>query len=509
MDNDVLTEIRSVPNLSNAILRPLLVNRAQRLVTVRIITDKTFTPQDEREACTKIRAFVPEYFSCEVEISKLSPDCEMVKRKVYEGVSACSKAAFAVLGENGVAVTRTDDGFSYVLTLPKLFINDALTQAVTDYLKKSFCGNFVGEIIESESGLSDLEVEKVADDIEYEIPVRKFEIADFEILEGDKVRTTAVYVADLNFVSEEVVICGTLEDIRERTYERNGAQKSLLSLTISDGTAHITVTYFIRKKSEDKIRKLKIGDSVVLTGVNEEFRGSLRFTAKTIDLGKTPKDFVPEKKPSKPVPVNYRYVAPQPFSDAEQTDLFKSGKIPDCLKGKTFVVFDLETTGLNSSPASGNMDKIIEIGAFKVIDGEIKESFTTFVNPQTALSDEIVNLTGINQGMVEGAPTYEQVMPDFYKFCFGSVLVGHNIVNFDFRFIDYYLSKCGYIIERKLIDTYPLSQELLYLSNYKLNTVAEKFGVTFNHHRAIDDALATAKIFIELIKMKKTLPKLQ
>ena len=155
------------------------------------------------------------------------------------------------------------------------------------------------------------------------------------------------------------------------------------------------------------------------------------------------------------------------------------------------------------------MDRIIEIGAYKICDGAICESFSSFINPEKKLSDEIIKLTGITEEMVSGAPTYEQAMPDFFKFCEGSVLVGHNIAGFDFKFVDYYCAKLGYMFERKLIDTIPLSQELLFLSNYKLNTVADRFGITFNHHRAVDDALVTAKIFIELIKIKKSLPKLQ
>ena len=182
--------------------------------------------------------------------------------------------------------------------------------------------------------------------------------------------------------------------------------------------------------------------------------------------------------------------------------------LPKCLTDNVFVVFDLETTGLNSSPSAGNIDRIIEIGAYKVIDGEIKESFTTFVNPQRKLSQEIINLTGIDQQTVDGAPSYEKVMPDFFKFIDGCYLVGHNAANFDYKFIDYYCSQCGYVPERKIFDTIPLSQSLLRLSNYKLNTVADHFGITFNHHRASDDALVTAKIFIELIKIKKSLPNL-
>ena len=153
------------------------------------------------------------------------------------------------------------------------------------------------------------------------------------------------------------------------------------------------------------------------------------------------------------------------------------------------------------------MDRIIEIGAFKIENGEITESFTTFINPQRKLSEEITALTGISEDMVKDAPIYEDVMGDFFKFCEDCILVGHNIAGFDFKFVDYYCASLGYILERKIIDTIPLAQELLFLSNYKLNTVADKFGITFNHHRAIDDALTTAKIFIELIRLKKSLPK--
>ena len=202
-------------------------------------------------------------------------------------------------------------------------------------------------------------------------------------------------------------------------------------------------------------------------------------------------------------------VKPKAFSDIEQTDMFSPVVIPDCLRGKTFVVFDLETTGLNSTPASGNMDAIIEIGAYKICDGVISESFSTFVNPQRKLSEEIINLTGITEEMVKDAPTYESVMPDFFKFCQGNILVGHNAANFDYKFVDYYCSRLGYMLERKIMDTIPLAQELLFLPNYKLNTIADHFKITFNHHRAIDDAYVTAKIFLELIKIKKSLPKLQ
>ena len=97
-------------------------------------------------------------------------------------------------------------------------------------------------------------------------------------------------------------------------------------------------------------------------------------------------------------------------------------------------------------------------------------------------------------------------IPDFYKFCDGCILVGHN-VQFDYKFIQYYGAQEEYMFEQKTYDTLAIAQGLLFLPNYKLNTLADHYGIVFNHHRAWDDALTTAKIFIELIKAKKCLPK--
>jgi DNA polymerase III epsilon subunit-like protein len=116
-------------------------------------------------------------------------------------------------------------------------------------------------------------------------------------------------------------------------------------------------------------------------------------------------------------------------------------------------------------------------------------------------------LTGITDADLVGAPTVDKVLADFYKFCDGCYLVGHN-VQFDYRFVRYYGELSRYMFDQRQYDTMTLAQELLRgdVANYKLNTLADYYGVTFNHHRAFDDALATAKIFIQLIKKRKKLP---
>ena len=507
---EFIQKIHAIPSFGSAVLSKVSLERSEHVVTVSLVTDTPYTAEDEKAANSVARQFVPEEFGCNLTISKLTPDEGMVARRIMHVLEQSNKALACLVSQDDVKVVRTQSGFDFTVSvIANTVVSEGVAEKIISELGRSFCGEFTGRCVKSDKKIESIEVEEEKENLEYVIPVRTFKVCDYVRIEGDTVPEDAVYMSDVNFESENVVVCGTVEAMEERKYNRkkDNQEKTYFSVTLSDTTAMLRFTYFPRVSTIEKIRKINIGDSIVCSGKTEIFNGAVRFTAKYIDYGKVPQGFVPVKRASKPAPKYYTAVFPQPYSDFSQTDIFTRPELPECLKNNTFVVFDLETTGLNSSPSAGNMDRIIEIGAYKISGGEINESFSTFVNPQKKLSDEIIKLTGITPEMVENAPTYEQVMPDFFKFCQGAILVGHNIAGFDFKFVDYYCSQLGYQLERKLYDTIPLSQELLFLSNYKLNTVADHFGITFNHHRAVDDALVTAKIFIELIKLKKSLPK--
>ena len=164
-----------------------------------------------------------------------------------------------------------------------------------------------------------------------------------------------------------------------------------------------------------------------------------------------------------------------------------------------YVVFDIETTGFSSVK-----DKIIEIGAVKVKDGKIIDRYSTFVNPEIPIPFEITKLTSITDMMVMEYPTIEEILPQFLEFVDGAVLVAHN-AGFDVGFIK---ENCARLeIHQKIIsvDTVALARVLLpTLSRYKLNIVAKALGISLeNHHRAVDDAAATAEIFVKFIEMLK------
>ncbi len=159
-----------------------------------------------------------------------------------------------------------------------------------------------------------------------------------------------------------------------------------------------------------------------------------------------------------------------------------------------YVVFDLETTGLDSQS-----DRIIEIAAVKVKDGEVVGRFSTFVDPERNISDKIVRLTGITNSMVAGAPDQKTAVSSFLDFARGSILVAHNAA-FDTSFIRYACNKFGFEYGFAALDTLALSR-LLYpeLKAHKLDKVCEHLHVLLDgHHRAINDAEATAGIMLKM-----------
>ena len=162
-----------------------------------------------------------------------------------------------------------------------------------------------------------------------------------------------------------------------------------------------------------------------------------------------------------------------------------------------FVVFDIETTGLNAKK-----DGITEIGAVKIREGVIVDTYHTFVHPKMPIPEKIVVLTGITDEMVKEAPTIEAVLPAFLDFCQESVLVAHN-ASFDTGFIKINAQRLNLPYDFCVLDTLALCRGLFpKLKKHKLNHIAKHLDISLkNHHRAIDDAKATAHIFIKCLKM--------
>ncbi len=174
----------------------------------------------------------------------------------------------------------------------------------------------------------------------------------------------------------------------------------------------------------------------------------------------------------------------------------KGGKLDS-----SFVVFDIETTGLNKDTCG-----ITEIGAVKIENGEIIDYFSTFVNPGMPIPKNIQELTGITDNMVKNAPDQQQAVTNFLNFSENSILVAHN-AQFDTGFIRKIADECKLNFDYSILDTLMLAR-CLYpsLNNHRLNTLTKHLNIILeNHHRAVDDARATADIFLKMLDELKTL----
>ena len=173
------------------------------------------------------------------------------------------------------------------------------------------------------------------------------------------------------------------------------------------------------------------------------------------------------------------------------------GRSAEPLDG-TFIVFDLETTGLN--PAS---EEITEIAAVRVVEGEIRDSFQTYVNPHKPIPAEITELTGISDETVADAPDLDKAVPEFLAWAGEGQypLVAHN-AGFDMGFLRTACQRLGIEREFTSIDTLEMSRLMLpHMHKFKLNILAKELQVgPFEHHRASEDAAVLGRIYVKLLK---------
>ncbi|MCD8206044.1 MAG: hypothetical protein LUD29_05475 [Clostridia bacterium] len=503
MASKYLDEVRKIPAFRRAVLKSaILYSEAGKLV-VSLITEKSYTREDRDALEAVTQKFVPSSFTFELDVTKVVADPDVVRRRAFELAKGLSPMVESTLEPRDIEVKCSDDKVEVKINLTVFRPTDEAAALLENALSKCFCSEISVELAKKEVDESFLTVEKTEYNEDFHVEPRTFRVTNFKPIQSrDGGSAEATYIADAGYSADDVVLCGVVTSIEHVGYQRKEEEKEFLVFNITDTTGAARIACFPRKSDADEIGAIKEGDSIVCLCVAEVRGDYLSYKSKKIDYGSVPENFVPEKKQSRPVPKVYETVKPVPYADETQQNFFSVKIVPDFVKNNVFVVFDIETTGTNTV-ASGSMDKIIELGACKVIGGEIVETFSSLINPEIKLPRNIVELTHITDEMIVGAPTYDKVLPDFFKFCDGAYLVGHNIDGFDIKFLDYYWGTLGYIRSSETIDTLTLSISVLPgLSNRKLKTLADHYGYELDPHRACNDSVATAKVFMDLEEEK-------
>ena len=383
-----------------------------------------------------------------------------------------------------------------------------------------------------------------------------------EMLYGHPIRGDIIALSSVNEESGRVIISGRVfnADEREITSKKTGKNFHLITMDITDMTDSISIKMFIEKKEDDtafsnffgKIKKsLKSGGMYILC------RGKAQYDEYAKEVIVMANDIAPlpaptvrmDNAPVKRVELHmhtqmsmmdgvsstadlvnravywgHKAIAitdhgvVQAFPDAmhasEKQDIkilyglegylvddskkivYDEDILPDADVNSSFVVFDIESTGLDKRKC-----EITEIGAVKVVNGEIVDKWSTFVNPGMPIPENIVALTGITDKMVKDALPIEEQLPAFKEFCKGCVVVAHN-AEFDVGFMKEKARRMGTDFDFEYLDTMTLARCLFpELANYKLDTLSKHLNIILeNHHRAVDDAKATADIFVKMLE---------
>lgn len=430
----------------------------------------------------------------------------------------------------------------------KAAIQDAQEKINRENLQKA------AEFYQEEVETAEKREEKHAENTTVEIEVREGKFATPQIIQssirplyGRSIRGKMIPISSISGDSGRIVVWGDVFDI-EKKVTKSG-DKNIFTIDITDYTGSTTAKVFNSIKESAVIDNIKKGDTIVVQGDVEydKYAGELVVNARSIGTAQKVKvvDNAEKKRIElhmhtnmsqmdavtsagdlvnrayqwghKAVAITDHGVA-QAFPDAMKAadkinkdeekikiiygvEAYFMDDLVESVKGDadtgfdgTFICFDIETTGLSAA-----RDKITEIGAVKVENGVITDTFSTFANPEMPIPQKITQLTGITDDMVKDAPSQSEAVGAFLEFAGDNVLVAHN-APFDTSFIAKACEDMGREYNYTSIDTVAISRAILTdIKNCKLDTVAKFLRLgDFNHHRATDDAEMLARIFINL-----------
>ncbi len=349
------------------------------------------------------------------------------------------------------------------------------------------------------------------------------------------------------FINSRVTIKADLFDISS-TELKNG--KFIISLSLTDHTSSIAAKAFLSKeKNEEFLNNISIGNNYIITGDvsfdnfakdeviwikyletssnlirqdnSKEKRVELKLHSKMSSMnGLTSFDelakrakywgmeslaitdtadvqgFPEAMETSEKYGIKVLYGLDGNFVD-DQEKIIKNYNLGKNLHDQDYVVFDIETTGF-----SPRTDKITEIGAVKIVDGHIVDSYSQLINPEKAIPQKVQELTGLTNAILSDKPTVEEIIEDFRDFTKGCVLVAHN-AKFDISFIRREFKKAKFDFDYPVLDTLQLARSCVRgIKRFNLSALSKKLGVSLvGAHRAVNDAQATAEVFIKMLKI--------
>ena len=449
-------------------------------------------------------SLLPSDVNLKINYIKSSPSKENIVKKIIEYIFEEHKSLYSFFSK---AEYKMDiDDIIYISVVLEKYLCDyargiGLSEKINAYLDLQFYETIEIAFIETAN--------KDAGRITITVP----NVSDIRIIDAKPINVYIKgalsyprYIKDIINTEKEInnlTLCGIISNIKMRKIIKETAkikEKEFYTFILNDTTERIKCKFFARIKNDFEWGSVITDNAaLIMNGSYKYDNFDNRFcfyvnAIATADINFNSINLISDfnKDMGK-----YLAVLPEPYNDMEQNYIFDLLSESENYDKNTYCVFDLETTGLGI-----DSDEIIEIAAIKIENGKFTEKFSSFVKPSEKIPTKITEITGITDNMVADAPSPSDVIADFYRFSNGCILVGHNIATFDIPFLNAQAFKYKYKFENIYEDTLILAKQKLKLSRNKLSDVCNALNIPLiGAHRAINDVIANAKVFLKLKKM--------
>jgi len=477
-------------------------------------TEKTLSASEKDEITNAVSKVLNIKSKVECKFNKSFLDENLVVNKVKEFLKINYESTASYISDEQINYDKQNIFISVSFYLNKMlfdyFINEKICDKLRKFLEDNFCSDFVvGVNLDENAKLDESILEERAIMVEKSIVAQtktpRYKVEDVIKVFGTEILPMPEYIKNIEGDKESVILAGYVEAVEEKEYiprknkEKGSDEKrKYYTFKLNDSSAIIDCIHFCTKISQKHFSLVQAGEQILCLGnVKKRDNGTLQYSIRSISLCKIVNASTEEEKIEEEIDGLYKYVKPTPYIQMTQDNfLVEKVEYPEYILNNNFVVFDVETTGLNPT-----INDITEIGAVKIINGQIKEKFQVLCKPHDIISAEITKITGITNEMVANKPLSTEVILDFLTFTKDCILVGYN-VDFDYNFIQNVAKRVEKVFENEKHDCLVDAKNKLFLNNYKLGTVVASLGITLeNAHRALFDATATAEEFLKLSTM--------
>ncbi|MDE6471499.1 MAG: 3'-5' exoribonuclease [Clostridia bacterium] len=483
------------------------------------ITDDKFSEKDKKVIEEFCRSQVPSSFALKIAFVKNLINQEAISKQVFNFISLKYQTILTQMDPSMTDVRIEADRIVidiYVFSTAQYFCeNSGLKEKLAKHIFNQNCVNKVVvnikvcKAVDTDKLLKEREDIKYVDNGEIEI------VGDYHYLVGKDINRKPRYIEKYKKEMDGICVCGTVSELKriniiDKKSPDRRLKNILFKFVISDSTGKMDCIYFAKirkpKKGEREhttcLDMLKEGDDVVILGNYKysDFSDKNELTVVRLALCKINYDALAKRREDIKLANKIKiFQSPKAYEVDMNDSLLDLLGHCDYIMNNKFVVFDLETTGLNTET-----DDIIELGAVKLEEGKIVEYYNTLVDPKRSIPEGASKVNNIYDADVKNAPYIEDVFGFFVDYCKGYVLVAHNGAGFDFKIIKRVAGQLGYPLYNEMVDSLTEARNVLPGSRrHSLEALCDHYGiVNRNAHRAYEDAEATAKVFVKLMDDK-------